>query len=156
MWVESSASPHSPAPPNTTPPGEGQFGEREAGCAQEGRTQREAARFPPPFSGEPLCWPPGPRSRSTLTFRQPWSSSVVSWLSWPAFLQMDGKDWLQGLSFQRPSWEHRLRGSLSPPPPNLPNPSQTSFSKPDPASACCVILSKKLDLSVFQAIKRGK
>lgn len=50
MWVGSSASPHSPAPPHPTPPGE-----QEAGCVQEGRTQREAARFLPPLlPGAPL------------------------------------------------------------------------------------------------------
>lgn len=53
--------------------------------------------------GAPLAGPTRGSSRSTLTFRQPWSSSAAPWLSWPAFLQMDGRDWLQGLSFQRPS-----------------------------------------------------
>lgn len=110
-----------------------------------------------PSPGSPPGRPhPAPSSRSTLTFRQPWSSSVAPWLSWPAFLQMDGKDWLQGLSFQRPSWEYRARGSLSPVPLHLPNPSANLVSRPDPASACCVILSKRLDLSMFQAIKWGE
>lgn len=60
----------------------------------------------PPALLPPGALPAGPirgRSRSTLTCRQPWSSSAAPWLSWPAFLQMDGRDWLQGLSFQRPS-----------------------------------------------------
>ena len=59
--------------------------------------------FTPPSPGAPWVGPTWGSSRSTLTFRQPWSSSAVPGLSWPAFLQMDGKDWLQGLSFQRPS-----------------------------------------------------
>lgn len=128
------------------------------GCAMEGRMQREPAGFPSaPSPGSPSGWPhPAPSSRSTLTFRQPWSSSVAPWFSWPGFLQMDGKDWLQGLSFQRPSWVYRVRRSLRPPPLNLPNLSTNLISRHDPASACCVILSKRLDLSAFQAIKWGE
>lgn len=38
-----------------------------------------------------------------LTFRHPWSSSSFSWLTRPGFLQMDGRVWLQGLSFHLPS-----------------------------------------------------
>ena len=62
-------------------------------------------RIPPALlpPGAPPAGPIQGSSRSTLTFRQPWSSSAAPWLSWPAFLQMDGRDWLQGLSFQRPS-----------------------------------------------------
>lgn len=70
----------------------------------------KAAGFPPSLpvhSGsplEPLGEPTLGSSKNTLTFLHPWSSSAAPWLSRPAFLQMDGKDWLQGLSFQRPSW----------------------------------------------------
>lgn len=40
--------------------------------------------------------------------------------------------------------------------PKSPKPFTNQVSRPDPDSACCVILSKRLDLSVFQALKRGK
>lgn len=72
------------------------------GGREKGRVPQEAGdpSCPP---GAPLAGPTRGSSRSTLTFRQPWSSSAAPWLSWPAFLQMDGRDWLQGLSFQRPS-----------------------------------------------------
>lgn len=109
-------APH-PTPPDITPSGREQLG--EDGCVKAGRLQDHppttATTRPGPGrpSGRAL---PARSSRSTLTFRQPWSSSVASWLSWPAFLQMDGKDWLQGLSFQRPSWGSRVRRSLSPTP----------------------------------------
>lgn len=95
-----------PTSSSVTLSGTKQFGKQEEGTCQEREDAMGGCRTPsaPSLSGEPL-WlaPPRGSSRSTLTFRQPWSSSAAPWLSWPAFLQMDGKDWLQGLSFQRPS-----------------------------------------------------
>lgn len=49
-----------------------------------------------------------------LTFRHPWSSSSFSWLTRPGFLQMDGRVWLQGLSFHLPSCRAERGVALSP------------------------------------------
>jgi hypothetical protein len=73
-------------------------------------------RLSPPTQGAPGADSTLDSFKNTLTFRQPWSSSAAPWLSRPAFLQMDGKDWLQGLSFQRPSYDtgsRRLTPNLS-------------------------------------------
>lgn len=99
-------APTHPIPSSITPSRKEQFGALGEGGANEGAMPCEAAGVHPSLPPLVTPLPGGPTqgsSRNTLTFRQPWSSSAAPWLSWPAFLQMDGKDWLQGLSFQRPS-----------------------------------------------------
>lgn len=152
----SSASSHSPAPPNTTPPGEGQFGEQEAGCAKEGRMRQEAAGFPSPLLlGAPLA-----ASRTQMQKHPHLPAAVVllgGLLAQLARLLADGR---QGLvtgtvipaTFLGTQDERESQPSSRKPP----KPFTNQVSRPELASACCVILSKRLDLSVSQAITRGK
>lgn len=100
-WRGGSAS--SQQPPTRTPPRLGALPLERSSWGSRREGGGRGTPFTPPSPGAPRVGPMWGGSRSTLTFRQPWSSSAVPGLSWPAFLQMDGRDWLQGLSFQRPS-----------------------------------------------------
>lgn len=148
-------APH-PTPLNTTS-GKQQCVEQEERCAEEGRVQWEAAGFPHLPPGRPSGWPhqrPDPEAPSPSGSRGPpqWPPGSAGPLSyrWTA-----GTGYTDCHSSDLPG-DTRCKGVSAPSPPNLPKPLANQVSRPEPVSACCVILSKRPNLSCVPGYKTGR
>lgn len=157
ICVGSSASSQQPPPhPTPQPSWKGEVWRAGSGVCRRREERVGGCRIPTPHFWEPLWL----ATRSTQIQKHPHLPAAMVLFSGPL---------AQLTCFLADGWQGLVTGTIIPatflgtqgegesqtPSPNLPNPSANQISRPHPASACCVILSKRLDLSVFRAIKRG-